>query len=120
MAYIVMAITIYVVMAKVEGGIAHDVYTNFAERWRRVMWQSRTMERARKKERAELCPALADLPVAAAEDDVVTDGAHHDAWTCQLLRSSDRDAVGEANGRTAVEDHIHQAYCHHIRRAKKL
>ena len=98
--------------SKIEGPAARDVYQNFVERWR--------------KQAAEQESRLIDLDEETfILDDPVT-GDESELWSAQLFRSINRDSAVFDPDRSstltmkkgrAVDDSIHRAYVHHIRRA---
>ena len=100
---------------KVEGPIAMDILSNFMERWRQ---QAADMLSRLKPITAE--EFLVDAP-AIVDDDKV--------WNVQLFRSITSDSASFDFDRIStiprrkgkyVDDSIHRAYIHHIRKADKF
>eukprot|EP00899_Mesostigma_viride_P015391 jgi/Mesvir1/23853/Mv10655-RA.3 len=107
---------------KLEGSIAHDVKTNFEERWRCQV----------EKHVEKLYPCPPSMYVMGESDHVYPDGDPA-SWHVQLFRSIDsRSAVFAARDNVRqlspqhllskkgrqVDNSIHRAYVHQIRRAK--
>eukprot|EP00898_Chlorokybus_atmophyticus_P006475 jgi/Chlat1/6829/Chrsp51S06519 len=103
---------------QLEGGAARDVLQNFEERWRQQAKPKTNML-------LELNPALFTITDA---DEAVTSEGDNDTWHAQLFRSIDErsaafdpavkpPAIWRKKGR-GVDNSIHKAYVHQIRRAR--
>lgn len=106
----------------VEGGPAHDLATNFHDRWmnQNTKWRECLYDGIKEGEFGR-----GDDPVPGSEDD--GDGT----WNTQLFRSINMDSADFADGAKKdgrlthrkgriFDDSIQRAYIHHIRRAKRV
>mmetsp|Transcript_6022 Transcript_6022/g.16789 ORF Transcript_6022/g.16789 Transcript_6022/m.16789 type:complete len:219 (-) Transcript_6022:121-777(-) len=107
---------------RVEGRIAMDVMANFEERWEKLC----------KSKRDKLYKKGSGLGSVFEEQASTYRGvvpeSDPQSWTCQLFRSidgrstdfgqGDRSGLRSRHGRF-VDDSIHRAYVHHIRRAER-
>jgi phospholipase D1/2 len=91
----------------VEGPAAHDVMTNFVQRWRKQVYKHRDVLEVVMQSNV-LLPINADI----------IQGSH--TWNVQLFRSID-DHSAEIDGkRDLIEHGIYDAYLHNIRRARQF
>jgi len=89
--------------SRVEGAIAHDVMTNFIQRW--------------KKKRVHELYDLKKSDVISAEEEKIFEVTDPRAWSVQLLRSIDQFSAPTL---TSVEHTIQEAYINAIRSAERF
>ena len=93
-----------------EGSIARDVLRNFEQRW--------------KKQVSHHLDVLFDYEnhnrfISVDDEDIFPDN-HWNSWNVQLFRSIDKYSAIMESSDQKIDQSIHTAYIHHIRRAKRF